>query len=190
MRTSLKYSVLFAGIWFLGKYLLFYMQWLQSPTDYPKQVLWNIFCLLLAMGIGSLVEKRKEDRTQSTVLGDIKGLIGIGMVYSIIVSGLIYLYYAKIDPAYNEKQIAVIEEAMEKTVNDPVQFKKLKAERPELQALTADEILQKSRETTRPWYNPQSVMTIALLGMMMLTVINSIGFTVIYRKVLFRQPRN
>ncbi len=67
MRTSLKYSVLFAGIWFLGKYLLFYMQWLQSPTDYPKQVLWNIFCLLLAMGIGSLVEKRKEERTQSTV---------------------------------------------------------------------------------------------------------------------------
>lgn len=142
------------------------------------------------MGIGSLLEKRHEDRSQSTVLGDIKSLLGIGMLYSIIVAGLIYLYYAKIDPAYNENQIAVLETSMEKMVNDPVQFKKFKKDRPEFESLSKEEVIKKSSESIRPWYQPKAVMTIALLGMMMLSVINALGFTIIYRKILFPPRRS
>lgn len=189
MRASLKIAVLFAGIWFFGKYLFFYFQLLQTNEQYPIQVMWNILCLLLAMTIGSLIEKRKQDISQSSVLSDIKSILGIGMVYTVIVSGLIYLYYAKIDPAYNENQIATIEESMKKMVNDPVEFKKFKTERPEYEALSKEEILKKSSESIRPWYQANTVMTISLLGMLMLSVINSLVITVIFRKVLFRQVR-
>lgn len=189
MRTSLKISILFTGIWFLGKFSFFYFQILQTNEQYPLQVMWNILCLLLAMSLGSWLEKRKEVRSESSALGDIKSILGIGMVYTVIVSGLIYLYYAKIDPAYNENQIAMIEESMQKLVNDPVEFKKFKAERPEYEALTKEEILKKSSESIRPWYQANTVMTISLLGMLMLSVINSLVLTVIYRKVLFRQRR-
>jgi hypothetical protein len=187
MRTSIRFSLLFAGIWFLGKYIFFYFQLFQETEQYPLQVLWNILCLFLAMGIGSYQEKKKEDRSQSSALGDIKQLVGIGMVYSIIVAGLIYLFYAKIDPAYNENQIAVLEESMKKMVDDPVQFKEFKNSRPEFEALSKEEILKRSSDSIRPWYQPKAVMTIALLGMMMLSVINALGFTIIYRKLLFRQ---
>lgn len=181
-------ALLFAGIWFLGKYCFFYFQILQTPEQYPIQVMWNILCLLLAMSIGSLIEKRREIRSESSALGDIKSILKIGMIYTLIVSGLIYLYYAKIDPAYNETQIATIEESMKKMVDDPVQLKKFRADRPEFEASSKEEILSKSSSNIRNWYNPTSVMTISLLGMMMLSVINSLVLTIIYRRLLFRQP--
>jgi hypothetical protein len=101
MRISLKIAVLFAGIWFLGKMTFFYAQILQNENEVKFQVMWNILCLLLAMTIGTLAEKRQEVRSESSALGDIKNTLGGGLIYTVIVSGLIYLYYAKIDPAYN-----------------------------------------------------------------------------------------
>lgn len=189
MRTSTKIALLFAGIWFLGKYCFFYFQVLQSTEKYPIQVMWNILCLLLAMSVGSLIEKRKEIRSESSALGDIKSILGIGMIYTLVVGGLIYLYYAKIDPAYNENQIAVIQESMEKMVDNPEELKKFKAERPEFEAFSKEEILEKSAESIRPWYQASTVMTISLLGMLMLSVINALVLTAIYRRLLFRQPK-
>lgn len=186
MRISTKIALLFAGIWFLGKYCFFYFQALQTSEQYPIQVMWNILCLLLAMSIGSLIEKRRENTSEGTALGDIKSILRIGMIYTVIVSGLIYLYYAKIDPAYNEHQIAVIQESMKKMVDDPVQLEKFRSERPEFAASTKEEIIQKSSESIRNWYNPTSVMTISLLAMLMLSVLNSLILTVIYRRILFK----
>jgi hypothetical protein len=187
MRTSTKIALLFAGIWFIGKYCFFYFQLFQSTEKYPIQVMWNILCLLLAMSIGSLIEKRKEIRSESSALGDIKSILGIGMIYTLIVGGLIYIYYSKIDPAYNENQIAVIQESMEKLVDNPVELKKFKEARPEFEALSKEEILTKSAESIKPWYQASTVMTISLLGMLMLSVINSLVLTIIYRRLLFRQ---
>lgn len=149
--------------------------------------MWNILCLLMAMSIGSLIEKRREKVSESSALGDIKSTLKIGMIYTVIVGGLIYLYYAKIDPGYNENQIAVIEQTMQKMVDDPVQLKKFRSERPEFEASTKEEIIKKSSENIRNWYNPTSVMTISLLAMLMLSVMNSLILTIIYRRILFRQ---
>src|SRR4051812_38060682 len=109
MRASLKIALLFAGIWFLGKMLFFYTQTFQTPSGVKFLVMWNILCLLLGMSIGTLIEKRSEDRTQSTALGDIKSAMSGGMIYTVIVSLLLYAYYAKIDTGYNERQIIVAE---------------------------------------------------------------------------------
>lgn len=189
MRTSTKIALLFTGIWFLGKYCFFYFQILQTSEQYPIQVMWNILCLLMAMSIGSLIEKRREKVSESSALGDIKSTLKIGMIYTVIVGALIYLYYAKIDPAYNENQIAVIEQSMQKMVDDPVQLKKFRAERPEFEASSKEEIIKKSSANIRNWYNPTSVMTISLLAMLMLSVMNSLILTIIYRRILFRQPK-
>lgn len=187
MKIGLKFALLFSGTWFLGKYLFFYFQLFQSSEQYTIQVLWNILCLLLAMSIGSLIEKRSNSLKEFSALADLKTILGIGLIYSVIVSVLIYVYYAKIDPSYNENQIAQIEMSMEKTLSDKTQLKKFKHERPEFASMSKEEILERSRDSIKAWYQPKTTMIISMLGMLMLSIINALVLTIIYRKVLFRK---
>lgn len=177
---------MFAGIWFTGKMIFFYTQVLQDELGVKYQVMWNILCLLLAMTIGTLAEKRKEVREEGSALGDIKNTLGGGLVYTILVAGLIYLYYAKIDPSYNATQLAKAEEVVSKTLNDPEQLKELRKD-PEMEVLTKEEIFNKAMSNYRSMFNPTSTMTISLLGMLILSTINAILLTVIFRRVLFKQ---
>lgn len=186
MRFSIKISILLAGIWFLGKYILFSFQLFQTTEQYSYHVMWNILCLLFAMTIGSWIEKRRAIGKESNVLSDMKNILAPGLVYTLLVSGMIYFYYAKIDPSYNEKQLFLVENSMKEMVNDPVKLKKFKEQRPEFEAFSKEEILKKSRESIQPWYTPKTSMIIALLGMLMLSIINALILTIIYRKVLFR----
>lgn len=186
MRISLRIAILFAGIWFTGKMIFFYTQILQDETGVKFQVMWNILCLLLGMTIGTLAEKRKENRQESSALGDIKNTLGGGLVYTIIVAGLIFLYYSKIDPSYNANQLAQAEEVVTKALNDPEQLKELKKD-PEMEVLTKEEIFNKAMSNYRSMFNPTSTMTISLLGMLLLSTINAILLTVIFRRVLFKQ---
>jgi hypothetical protein len=186
MRISIKIAILFVGIWFTGKMTFFYTQILQDEAGVKFQVMWNILCLLLAMTIGTLAEKRKENRQESSALGDIKNTLGGGLVYTVLVAGLIYLYYAKIDPSYNETQLAKAEEVVNTTLNDPIKLKELRKD-PEMEVLTVDEIRNKAMSNYRSMFNPTSTMTISLLGMLLLSTVNAILLTVIFRRVLFKQ---
>lgn len=186
MRPSLKIAILFAAIWFLVKMVFFWFQLFQDEAGVKILVMWNILCLLMAISIGTLVEKRREDRSESSTLGDIKGAMAGGMVYTVIVAGLIYLYYAKIDPGYNERQIANAELAIKTTLDNPKQFAEIKA-RPEFHSKTKEEIFKQARDNQRAIFSPGSTMTLSLLGMLLLSTINSIVITIVFRRVLFKQ---
>jgi F0F1-type ATP synthase alpha subunit len=57
----------------------------------------------------------------------------------------------------------------------------------ELEAFSKEEILEKSAESIKPWYQASTVMTISLLGMLMLSVINALVLTAIYRRLFPRE---
>ncbi len=186
MRISLKIAILFVGIWFTGKMVFFKTQILQDEAGVKYQVMWNILCLLLAMSIGTIAEKRKENRQESSALGDIKNTLGGGMLYTVLVAGLIYLYYAKIDPSYNASQLAKAEMMVNKMLDDPKAMKKLR-DTPESEVMTRDEIYKSQMDNYRAIFSPTATMTISLLGMLLLSTINAIVLTVIFRRVLFKQ---
>jgi len=186
MRISLKIAILFVGIWFTGKMVFFKTQILQDEAGVKYQVMWNIFCLLLAMSIGTIAEKRKENRQESSALGDIKNTLGGGMLYTVLVAGLIYLYYAKIDPSYNASQLAKAEMMVNKMLDDPKAMKKLR-ENPQSEVMTRDEIYKSQMDNYKAIFSPTATMTISLLGMLLLSTINAIVLTVIFRRVLFKQ---
>ncbi|MNY26633.1 hypothetical protein D3C86_1604920 [compost metagenome] len=148
--------------------------------------MWNILCLLLAMTFGTIAEKRKENRLESSALGDIKNTLGGGLVYTVLVAGLIYLYYAKIDPSYNATQLAKAEQVVSQTLNDPEKLKELRQD-PEMEVLTKKEIYNKAMSNYHSMFNPASTMTISLLGMLVLSTVNAIILTVIFRRILFKQ---
>lgn len=186
MKTSVKIALLFVLIWFTGKYSFFYFDVLQNSDAYFTQVMWNLLCLLLAMFIGSYLEKRHEDRKGSTALGDIKSILGGGMVYTVAVSVLIYTYYSRIDPDYNAHQIEMAEQGLRNSFKDPEYVKQLRSGNPEFKVLTEEEIFDKVMENPRTMYTPKIVMLVSLLGMLMLSVLNAIVLTYVFRRLIFR----
>ena|SRR6218665_1095952 len=186
MKISTKIAILFAAIWFGGKMLFFNFQLFQEPETFPYQVFWNILCLLLAMAIGSYIEKRKEDRSQSTALGDIKSIMSGGLIYTIITATLLLTYYSKIDPDFNKHQIEVSQIQIKKMLDTPQGLKDTRSSRPEFTSMTKEEIYNKLIQNPQSMFNPRSVFVISLLGMLMLSVMNSIVLTAVYRRLIFR----
>ena len=187
MRISLKISILFVIIWFTGKLSFFYLQQFQDEAGVKVQVMWNILCLLMGMTIGTWIEKRRELASENSALNDIKNTMGSGIVYTVLVSLLIYLYYAKIDPSYNERQLAIAEASVNKMLDDPKEMAKIKKNNPDLESLTREEIYEKAIANQKAMFSPGSTMTISLLGMLLLSTVNAIILTVIFRRVLFKQ---
>ena len=187
MRISLKISILFVIIWFIGKMSFFYLQLFQDEAGVKVQVMWNILCLLMGMTIGTWIEKRRESASENSALNDIKNTMGSGIVYTVLVSFLIYLYYAKIDPGYNERQLAIAEASVNKMLDDPKEMAKIKKNNPDLESLTREEIYEKAIANQKAMFSPGSTMTISLLGMLLVSTVNAIILTVIFRRVLFKQ---
>ncbi len=186
MRPSLKISLLFVAIWFTGKMIFFYGQIFQEANEVKFLVMWNILCLLLGMTIGTLIEKRKQIKEEGSALQDIKNGMASGMLYSVLVAVLMYFYYGKIDTGYNAQQVAVAKQRVEYMLNSPKEMKKLRKTNPELSTMSLDEIRDKAVANQTAMYSAGSVTTISLLGMMMLSTLNAIILTVIFRRVLSR----
>ncbi len=186
MRPSIKVALIFVAIWFTVKMAFFKFQLFQDEKGVKILVMWNILCLLLAISIGTLLEKRKENRAESSALGDIKGAMRGGMIYTVLVSTLIYFYYSKIDPSYNDRQLAVAEASIRTALDDPKQLAEIKKS-PENESRTKEEIYEKAVENQKAIYSAGSTMTISLLGMLLLTTINAIVVTVVFRRILFKQ---
>lgn len=185
MRPTIQYAILFVIIWFLGKMTFFYTQTFQHPFEVKFLVLWNMLCLLLAITLGSYVQKKREIN-ETTALYDMKNSMAGGLIYSVLVGILIYVYYAKIDPAYNERQLHTAEVAIKQALNDPVQLKKIR-QNPEMETMTADELYNKAITNQKAIYSPGSTMTVSMLGMLLLSTLNSLVVTVVYRRLVFKR---
>jgi hypothetical protein len=141
----------------------------------------------MAMAIGSYLEIRKQDRSQSTALGDIKTILSGGLIYTILVASLLLTYYSKIDPDFNKHQIEVAEQKIREMIDDPKQLKELRSSHSEFRSSTKEELFEKLASNPRANYNARSVFVISLLGMLLLSVMNSIVLTAVYRRLIFRK---
>lgn len=186
MRITVKTGILFAIGWILFKLSLFGMG--KSSETFLLSTFVNMFLLILAITVGLYLEKR-NDQEDGNALRDIKNGMTAGIPYTIIVCVFIYFYYSKIDPEYNRHQISDSAVALEKEINDPVKFKRLKASNPDFEVMTKNQIRKNIIEKSKSAYNPKSTATVGLLAMSLYTTLNSIFITIIFRKIVFRNKR-
>lgn len=185
MKPTVKFGLIFAAIWIGFKLVLF--STLTGPDRYNLQpaILTNILCLLLAITLGLYFHKRKATE-QSNALGDIKSAMGAGMIYTMIVTVFMYFYYSKIDPEYIEHQRSEAAMQLEKLLNDPEEFKKMKESNGDFEVMSKDEIRASLITNQEAMYSTQAVTTIGLLGMLMLATVNSILISIVMRRVIFK----
>ena len=148
-------------------------------------VLLNMLLILLAIAVGMYLEKLKQTE-YTNALGDIKSGMTAGVPYALVVSIFIYVYYAKIDPGFNEHQLAEREYALIKKIDAPGGLEEIQKSNPDLEVLSREEIIAKANTSNKGFYNPTSTMTLSMLALLLLATLNSIFVTVILRRVVFR----
>lgn len=184
MRVTIKTGIIFAILWMLIKLSFFGMGIALSSLKIA--ILINILLLLVAIAVGLFLQKKK-DTEESNALRDMKNGLTTGLVYTVLVSGFIYIYYAKIDTDFIKHQIAEQKVELIKVINDPAKLKSLKKSNETWETMSKEEIYSTTLKNLKSVYSPTSTSTIALLAMLLLSTLNSIFVTVVYRKIVFSE---
>ena len=188
MRVTIKVGLIAAAVWMMIKMVFFY-NGMNTKEMLPIAVLLNILGVLLAISIGLYLQKRK-DTEEGNALRDIKNAMTAGVPYTVVVSVFLYFYYAKIDPEYNQKQIAEAEMQILKSLDSPTGLREIQQSNQKYEVMGKDEIYEEMRQGPQNLYNPKFTMTVSLLAMLVLSTVNSIIITIIYRKIMFKRIQN
>jgi hypothetical protein len=175
MKITVKTGVIAALIWIALRMLIFAFD--LFPYNVVPSVMLNILGVLLSIAIGLLLQKRSSTE-DSNALNDIKNGMSAGVPYTVIVSVFLYFYYGKIDLDFNKHQLS--------EMSDPEKLRQIKDSNEEFEVMTKEEIYDSIIEGPRAFYSPGSTMAISMLSLLLLTTLNSIFVTVIYRRIVFR----
>jgi hypothetical protein len=184
MRLTVLTGIGFSLLWITVKMIFFWTGIL--GTDIAPAVLLNMLFLLLSISVGLYLHKRAETEFGNALL-DIKNAMTAGLPYVVIVSVFLYFYYAKIDPEFNQHQIAEAYTSVEKKMADPDTFLEIKASNESFEVMSKEEILAQLKENLERNYSPSFTMTVSLLGLLLLATLNSLFVTIVYRRLVFRQ---
>lgn len=187
MKTTLKTGLIFAFAWMLLRYL-FYVTGIfgEQQNEMLPAILLNILFVLLSVSFGLYLHK-KNNPTPTSALQDIKDGMSAGVPYTVLVSAFIYVFYAFINPDYNKHQIAEANYGIQQMLDDPEKLAKLKNENADYEVKTKEEIYKNMIQGPKSFYNPQASMIVSLLALLLLSTVNSIFVTVVFRKLIFRQ---
>lgn len=183
MKITVKTGILFAFGWMLVKLSLLGMG--IAATTFEFSILTNMLFLILAISLGLYFQKRK-DTESGNALRDIKNGMLAGVPYAVLVSVFMFFYYEKINPEFIQHQISESEISLDKQLNDPVGFQKIKDSNPDYEVMTKTQIRKKIIANTKGVYSAKSTSILALLAMTVYATINSLLITAIFRKVVFK----
>ena len=135
--------------------------------------------MIIAIGVGLFLQKMR-DTEESTGLRDIKNGMTSGVPYALVVGVFLYFYYEKIDPEFNQHKLAEQEYLIDKQLNEPGGLEKIKKENPDFEVLSKEEIKDQAMDGARGALSSTSTMTLTLLGLILMSALNSIFITIIY----------
>lgn len=185
MRPSIRFALLFAGLFAAVKFLFMELNVFQDNIQIPGLI--NNFFLLTAISLGLFFEKKKEGFGEGGPMSDIKNAMRAGAPYVLLVSGFIYFYYNTINPQFIESGIEVRMDMIYKDMERESYVDSLKMHKSEFQVMTNDEILREARNEIESNLSPRTMFTFSLLGLLILSVSYSILITLIYRKILLKE---
>lgn len=184
MRITIKIALIFSALWISIKYLFFYTG--ITGHDRVPATLINVFLLLSAITVGLYLQKRRDTEDTNAMI-DLKNAMSSGVIYSVIVSAFIYLYYTKIDPEFIAHQLAEREVEIHKMVNDEKRLAAFKKEHADAEIMTKDQIEKRLLKSNREGASAGFTSTLSTLALLILSAFYSILVTIIMRKVVFRE---
>lgn len=185
MKTSVKFGIFLSLVW-ISIILIAYLSGFSSEF-FAIGILMNIFCLLAAISAGLFMTRKEKNFEHSIFLDDFKSSLQAGLVYTIFVSGFIYLYHQKIDTSIRENLISQRISLLHETYPNQESFKKLQESDAKWADKNFDMYIEEQEDMTKDIYSSFSVFIFHMMGLFIFSMFFSFFSTIIIRKVVLRQ---
>lgn len=184
MKITIKIGIVFAIAWMLIKcgYHLIH----PNTIDLKVTIFSNMLLLISAISLGLYLHKKQEGFSQGNALSDIKSGMKSGVIYTLLVASFMYLYYAVLNPEFNQHQISEVKTQIKLELEKPEGLRKIRASQEAFEVMTKEQIYKELVKGPESFYAAKSTFVISLLSLLLLTTLYSILITVIYRQLLFR----
>jgi hypothetical protein len=177
-------GAIFALLWIILKLALFLMK---LDFRWELGIILNLMMLPVVIYFGiRLFRKRQKPGQTAVFIEDLKAAMRPAALYSLIIGLFLFIYYAKIDDIFisdlRNDRIEILQDA----IDDAGGWKEYKQRSEEMVSYTEEEYLDKVSENINMIISPFSAATASLIGLMLLSFLYSLLFTIFYRKVLQR----
>ena len=178
---GLIFGILWCGIKYLS-YLLNWDSWETLSTFVMLNMLFGTFSVIVAL----LIVNNKQDLDRNLLM-DVKSGMSSGLVYTLVVSFFIYMYYDKINPDFNKSHINKRKIELSKHFDiSSKNVEEFRGKNPEWKSLNKKELIEEDAKATAYLHSPKFTMVLSLSGLLLWTTLNSIVISLVFRRFLFR----
>lgn len=171
MQKAFKYALIFSALFACFKLVLFLLGMQVEGKNWAVMV--NIGLLPVAMFL-TLAEDRKTRTYATNLMADLKTCIRTGILYTIFVSGFIFVYYNNIDPEFLsemlDKSLATIDMNIENA--------------PNIDGVPQHQRIENEVQSRTVFFSPKTQFIIALAGMIALSIFYAFLITFLQRAAL------
>lgn len=185
MKTSVKVGLAVALVWIIFCLIAFLSGF--SREAFSFSILLNLFLLLAAIATGLYLSKKENNFAPGLFLDDFKVSLQSGLVYTIVISGFIYVYHEFVDPSIKDSIVTERIDKFHEIYPDKEAFAKLQEKEPEWKDKNFDVFVEQQEDNIRTMISSFSVFIFHLMGLFIFGMFFSFFGTIIVRKVILRQ---
>ena len=185
MKKTYLIGLIFGILWCGVKFFSYLLNW-DSSKSLSTFVMLNMLFATFSVIVALLMVNNPQNSDRNLLM-DVKSGMSSGLIYTLVVSFFIYMYYDKINPTYNQTQIN--KRKIELSKHFELSSKNVEAYRgnnPEWKSLNKKELLEEDAKAMAHFISPKRTMIFSLSGLLLWTTLNSIVISLIFRRFLFR----
>ncbi|MDA7804161.1 DUF4199 domain-containing protein [Crocinitomix sp.] len=185
MKTSVKTGTFFALIWII-LILSAYIGG-RSVDFFLISELLSLLLLLGAIFAGLFLTKKENNYEKGNALEDFKVAMQSGLVYTVIITGFVYIYHSQIDPSIKESFIQERITALHEQYPDEASYKELQAIDNKWREKGFDDFIENQEDQTRTFIGSFFTTFFHLMILFMFSLFYSFFVTIVLRKVILRE---
>ena len=185
MKTSVKAGVLFALIWIIIVLIAFLAG--KSIDFFLISELLSLLFLLGAIFAGLFLSKKESGYKKVNALEDFKIAMQSGIMYTIIITGFVYVYHNKIDPSIKESFTKQRIEMLHEQFPDEASFIELQSKTDTWEDKSYDDFIENQEDQANSFIGPFFTSIFHLMVLFMFSLFFSFFVMIILRKVILRQ---
>jgi len=185
MKTSVKFGIFFALLWIIVLLCAFLAGY--SVDFFLISEILLLLLLVVGIFLGLFMTKREKGYEKVNALEDFKVAMQSGIVYTIIVTGFIYVYHNQIDPSVKQSFIDQRIEALHSEYPDQASYEVLQANDPKWETFSFDDFIENQEDQTTSFIGPFFTSLFHLMVLFMFSLFYSFFVMIVIRKVILRQ---
>lgn len=185
MKTSVKFGIFFALLWIIIVLCAFLAGY--SVDFFLISEILSLLLLVVGIFLGLFMTKKEKDYETVNALEDFKVAMQSGIVYTIIVTGFIYVYHNQIDPSVQQSFINQRIELLHSEYPDQASYEGLQAIDMKWETFSFDDFIENQEDQITSFIGPFFTSFFHLMVLFMFSLFYSFFVMLVIRKVILRQ---